>query len=71
LDVPDHRAETLEEEKATDEKLTALAELTINDEANAAEGDEEDDERTAKGKNGSVRNGRGKAPAPSVARASR
>jgi ferritin-like metal-binding protein YciE len=64
-------AETLEEEKATDEKLTALAELTINDEANAGEVEEADDARTAKGKNGSARNGRGKAPATSAAHASR
>jgi ferritin-like metal-binding protein YciE len=62
-------AETLEEEKATDEKLTELAEQTINDEANAAQG--EDEEEAATGKNGSARNGRGKAPAASLARASR
>jgi ferritin-like metal-binding protein YciE len=39
--------ETLEEEKATDEKLTGLAEQTINEEAASADG-EEDDQPTAK-----------------------
>lgn len=60
--------ETLEEEKAADEKLTEIAETVVNIEAETEEGDEEEEEveegpkgrSTSNGKNGSSNgNGRG------------
>jgi len=59
--------ETLEEEKAADEKLTEIAETVVNIEAETEEGDEEEEEveegpkgrSTSNGKNGSS-NGNGK-----------
>ena len=46
-DVAQVLQETLEEEKAADEKLTALAESGINEAATAGESDEEQDEEEA------------------------
>jgi len=56
--------ETLEEEKAADEKLTSIGETVVNieaDEEGDEQGEEEEEETTAAGSNGKGRTSRAKA----------
>jgi ferritin-like metal-binding protein YciE len=62
--------ETLAEEKATDEKLTELAEQTINAVAEGAGANHEHEAPPAKLKNGGIPKGRGKSQTRNHARAS-